>query len=307
MKQKSEEYKKKLSTRMKSLANQRSLLSSTKNQCEQKIHNSSVTTLQGAQQRANKTVQLIDETLLSVQKNHSDVRVNQKIHVKFDIDKSAINNGIQQWGVVTMIGDKPPPPKINFVQVSEQKIVVELLCDSNIWRWKSIAGYEISISPHEFVIGGPFHHSSDSFTLDDDDDNDSSLELIQRRSRRARTSASHPPASHTSRPLYNEPFIAEVKQDSEHITKEITNTNEQNVVFDSMEGLNHSTEYNIRGRVVLEDGQTGEWSQWSAISTPTRPMGSRLVQSGPHPISQYQYILPTQNKEYFNLKEGCQL
>eukprot|EP01083_Nonionella_stella_P307319 1079630_1 len=293
MKQKSDEYKSKLSTRMKSVANQRSLLSSTKNQCEQKIHNSSVTTLQGAQQRANKTVRLIDETLLSVQQNHSDVRANHKINVKFDIDKSAINDGIQQWGVVTMIGDKPPPPKINFVQVLYEEITIELLCDSSSNQATSIVKYEINISPR---LGAQnlMDYNSDSYS--DSSDLDS----------------------------------VEVKQNNEYSTQEVINTNEQNVVFDSLKGLNDGTEYKIRGRVVLKDGQTGEWSQWLVVSTP-------MIQKRPSPPSRYDhppsrrkqhrspkqplkplgralarqehYIIPAhiQNKGYFGMHEWCKL
>eukprot|EP01083_Nonionella_stella_P307318 1079628_1 len=280
MKQKSEEYKKKLSTRMKSVANQRSLLSSTKNQCEQKIHNSSVTTLQGAQQRANKTVRLIDETLLSVQQNHSDVRANHKINVKFDIDKSAINDGIQQWGVVTMIGDKPPPPKINFVQVLYEEITIELLCDSSSNQATSIAKYEINVSPRL----GAQKRVQREITNDIDDDSD-------------------PYNYHYNMAPQSPSNRVEVKQNNEYTTKDITSTNEQNVVFDSLKGLNDGTEYKIRGRVVLKDGQTGEWSQWLVVSTPCSPnhMNAKPQQRMP------QYILPTQNKEYFNMNEWCKL
>eukprot|EP01083_Nonionella_stella_P307317 1079627_1 len=287
MKQKSDEYKSKLSTRMKSVANQRSLLSSTKNQCEQKIHNSSVTTLQGAQQRANKTVRLIDETLLSVQQNHSDVRANHKINVKFDIDKSAINDGIQQWGVVTMIGDKPPPPKINFVQVLYEEITIELLCDSSSNQATSIAKYEINVSPRL----GAQKRVQREITNDIDDDSD-------------------PYNYHYNMAPQSPSNRVEVKQNNEYTTKDITSTNEQNVVFDSLKGLNDGTEYKIRGRVVLKDGQTGEWSQWLVVSTPDENDDDiPQDENDDDDENDENYGIPThvQNKESFNMNEWCKL
>eukprot|EP01084_Bolivina_argentea_P280146 479035_1 len=130
MKQKRDKYKQKLGTRMKSVANQRSLLDQIKSKCEDDINNSDAVSLKDAKKRANKTVQLIDETLLSVEQHFDDSKINNNIYVKFDISQR-INDDIKQCGNVKVIGDKPPVPIINFVQISTNTITIEMLCDQN--------------------------------------------------------------------------------------------------------------------------------------------------------------------------------
>eukprot|EP01084_Bolivina_argentea_P280140 479020_1 len=141
MKQKRDEYKSKLFTRKKSIANQRSLLDQIKNECETNINNSAVGSIQSAQKRANEIVETIDVTLLSIQQHGDDTKINNKIYVKFNIANN-IHNDIQKWGNVSIIGDKPPVPKINIVRLAPHQVVVELLCDQNYTQVLSKYEYE---------------------------------------------------------------------------------------------------------------------------------------------------------------------
>eukprot|EP01084_Bolivina_argentea_P280142 479022_1 len=192
MKQKRDKYKQKLGTRMKSVANQRSLLDQIKSKCEDDINNSDAVSLKDAKKRANKTVQLIDETLLSVEQHFDDSKINNNIYVKFDISQR-INDDIKQCGNVKVIGDKPPVPIINFVQISTNTITIEMLCDQNYTS--VISKYEYQRLPSSRIQDHPpLHFDSDIskpqandvekyYSSDDDSDDISNLFIPNQQTR----------------------------------------------------------------------------------------------------------------------------